>query len=298
VAASSPYNYALLGAAWLLGDRLRRERELRTQMQAQQAERERRAVADERDRIARDLHDVVAHTLSVIVLHAGGGRRIAAEQPERAGAVLSSIEALGREALRDMRRLLGVLHTDEGAAPPPEPQPSLSRLDALVERVRAAGLAVEVCTEGEQGDLPYGVDLSAYRIVDHDEYVYEALRAGASGFLLKDAPPEALVAGVRAVAAGDALLAPAITTRLIEDFARRRRRPAATADLSELTERELDVFRLVARGLSNAEIAARLFVGESMVKTHVGHLLSKLELRDRVQAVVLAYESGVVEPGT
>jgi DNA-binding NarL/FixJ family response regulator len=133
---------------------------------------------------------------------------------------------------------------------------------------------------------------------DHDEYVYEALRAGASGFLLKDATPEALVAGVRAVAAGDALLAPAITTRLIEDFARRRRRPAATADLSELTERELDVFRLVARGLSNAEIAARLFVGESTVKTHVGHLLSKLELRDRVQAVVLAYESGVVEPGT
>jgi signal transduction histidine kinase len=160
-----PYNYALLGAAWLLGDRLRRERELRTQLHTQQGERERRAVADERDRIARDLHDVVAHTLSVIVLQAGGGRRVAVEHPERAGAVLSSIEALGREALRDMRRLLGVLRADEGAAPPPEPQPSLSRLDALVERVRAAGLAVEVCTEGEPRDLPSGVDLSAYRIV-------------------------------------------------------------------------------------------------------------------------------------
>jgi len=132
---------------------------------------------------------------------------------------------------------------------------------------------------------------------DHDEYVYEALRAGASGFLLKDAPPEALVAGVRGVAAGDALLAPAITRRLIEDFARRRRPPAPPPGLADLTEREAEVLRLVARGLSNAEIAGRLHVGESTVKTHVGHLLSKLELRDRVQAVVLAYEAGLVEPG-
>jgi DNA-binding NarL/FixJ family response regulator len=131
---------------------------------------------------------------------------------------------------------------------------------------------------------------------DHDEYVYEALHAGASGFLLKDAPPEALVAAVRAVAAGDALLAPAVTRRLVEDFARRRPAPVPPPGLAELTERELEVFRLVARGLSNVEIADRLHVGESTVKTHVGHVLSKLELRDRVQAVVLAYESGVVEP--
>jgi DNA-binding NarL/FixJ family response regulator len=132
---------------------------------------------------------------------------------------------------------------------------------------------------------------------DHDEYVYEALRAGASGFLLKDAPPEALVAAVRGVAAGDALLAPAITRRLIEDFSRRRRAPARPRGLDELTEREAEVLRLVARGLSNTEIAERLRVGESTVKTHVGHVLAKLELRDRVQAVVLAYEAGVVEPG-
>lgn len=131
---------------------------------------------------------------------------------------------------------------------------------------------------------------------DHDEYVYEALRAGASGFLLKDAPPEALVSAVRAVAAGDALLAPGITRRLIEGFVRRRTL-AAPPGLAELTEREQEVFRLVARGLSNAEIAGRLHVGESTVKTHVGHLLSKLELRDRVQLVVAAYESGLVEPG-
>jgi len=131
---------------------------------------------------------------------------------------------------------------------------------------------------------------------DHDEYVFEALRAGASGFLLKDAHPEALVAAVRAVAAGDALLAPGITRRLIEEFARRR--PQTTlSGLGDLTERELEVFKLVVRGLSNAEIAERLFLGESTVKTHVGRVLSKLGLRDRVQLVVLAYESGVVGRG-
>jgi DNA-binding NarL/FixJ family response regulator len=132
---------------------------------------------------------------------------------------------------------------------------------------------------------------------DNDEYVYEALRAGASGFLLKDAPPEALVAAVRGVAAGDALLAPAITRRLIEEFSRGHRAPLRPRGLDELTVREVEVLRLVARGLSNTEIAVRLHVGESTVKTHVGHVLAKLELRDRVQAVVLAYEAGVVEPG-
>jgi len=151
--------------------------------------------------------------------------------------------------------------------------------------------------------LDGGADPAAARVLvlttfDHDEYVYEALRAGASGFLLKDAPPEALVAAVRAVAAGDALLAPSITRRLIEGFAHRRRPPAPPPGLAELTDREREVLRLVARGLSNAEIAERLHVGESTVKTHVGHVLSKLGLRDRVQAVVLAYEAGVVEPGS
>jgi DNA-binding NarL/FixJ family response regulator len=132
---------------------------------------------------------------------------------------------------------------------------------------------------------------------DHDDYVYESLRSGASGFLLKDAPPEALVAAVRAVDAGDSLLAPSVTRRLIEDFARRRRPPTPVPGLAELTGREMEVLRLVARGLSNSEIAESLFVGEATVKTHVGHILSKLELRDRAQAVVVAYESGVVEPG-
>jgi DNA-binding NarL/FixJ family response regulator len=133
---------------------------------------------------------------------------------------------------------------------------------------------------------------------DLDEYVYDALQAGASGFLLKDTPPDAVAEGIRAVAAGEALLAPTVTRRLIEEFTRlgaaRRARPAA---LDELTPRELEVLRLMARGLSNAEIAAALVLSDTTVKTHVTHVLGKLGLRDRVQAVVLAYESGLVTPG-
>jgi DNA-binding NarL/FixJ family response regulator len=133
---------------------------------------------------------------------------------------------------------------------------------------------------------------------DANEYVYEALRAGASGFLLKDVPPEQLVAGVRIVAGGEALLSPSITRRLIQEFASVTPAPAEPpAGLGELTARELEVFKLVARGLSNAEIAGELVVSETTVKTHVARVLMKLGLRDRVQAVVLAYESGVAVPG-
>ena len=133
---------------------------------------------------------------------------------------------------------------------------------------------------------------------DLDEYVYEALRAGASGFLLKDVRPEHLAPAVRIVAGGEALLAPSVTRRLIEEFARR---PVpggpSSAFLQQLTPRERDVLMLVARVMSNLEIAQRLFVGESTVKTHVAHVLSKLGARDRIHAVVFAYESGLVQPG-
>jgi DNA-binding NarL/FixJ family response regulator len=132
---------------------------------------------------------------------------------------------------------------------------------------------------------------------DLDEYVYGAMRAGASGFLLKDAPREQLVTAVRTVGRGEALLAPAITKRLIERFVERPAPLEAAPALAELSGRELEVLRLVARGLSNAEIADELIIGEATVKTHVARVLRKLDLRDRVQAVVLAYESGVVEPG-
>jgi DNA-binding NarL/FixJ family response regulator len=132
---------------------------------------------------------------------------------------------------------------------------------------------------------------------DLDEYVYRAMRAGASGFLLKDATREQLATAVRTVAAGDALLAPAITRRLIADFCRRPSYDLAGRVAAGLSERELEVLRCVAEGLSNAEIAARLFLGEATVKSHVARILAKLELRDRVQIVVFGYESGLVRPG-
>ena len=131
---------------------------------------------------------------------------------------------------------------------------------------------------------------------DLDEYVYQALAAGASGFLLKNAPPEQLIGAVRVVAAGEGLLSPSITRRVIERFARLPP-PGGTDALGGLTERERVVLKLIARGMSNAEIAAELFVSDATVKSHVAHLLAKLQLRDRVQAVVLAYESGFVRPG-
>ena len=127
-----------------------------------------------------------------------------------------------------------------------------------------------------------------------DEYVYEALRAGASGFVLKDDPPEQLISAIRIVAAGDALLSPTVTKRVIERFARTPR-PAPPKGLDDLSEREREVFRLIARGLSNAEIARELYISDTTVKTHITHILQKLDLRDRVQAVVLAYQTGVFE---
>jgi DNA-binding NarL/FixJ family response regulator len=129
---------------------------------------------------------------------------------------------------------------------------------------------------------------------DLDEYVYEALRVGASGFVLKDDPPEQLLAAIRVVAGGDALLSPAITKRVIKQFTRIPQ-SAPPKNLDDLTERELDVFRLIARGLSNAEIGRELYISETTVKTHITHILQKLNLRDRVQAVVLAYETGIFD---
>jgi DNA-binding NarL/FixJ family response regulator len=147
------------------------------------------------------------------------------------------------------------------------------------------------------GDGPRVLMLTTF---DLDEYVYEALRAGASGFMLKDTPPEQLVAAIHVIASGDALLSPAITKRVIEEFISRPPStisPERPPKLSELTARELEVLGFMARGLSNAEIARDLFVSETTVKTHVARILMKLDLRDRVQAVVFAYESGLVQPG-
>jgi DNA-binding NarL/FixJ family response regulator len=132
---------------------------------------------------------------------------------------------------------------------------------------------------------------------DLDDYVYGALRAGAAGFLLKDADGDQLVEAVRIIAAGDGIIAPSVTSRLIAEFAGRPQATRATG-LDDLTDRELDVLRLVAKAMSNSEISEELFVSETTVKTHVSHILTKLQLRDRVQAVVVAYESGLITPGS
>jgi DNA-binding NarL/FixJ family response regulator len=169
----------------------------------------------------------------------------------------------------------------------------MPRLDGIQATRRLAGLT-EASTPGTQA----GIRVLILTTFDHDEYVYEAMRAGASGFLLKTVRPRQLAAAVRDVAAGDALLAPDITRRLIEQFVRRPPPGSAVPlALDQLTPREVEVLRLVARGLSNAEIAAGLVVGETTVRTHVTRILAKLGVRDRVQAVVTAYESGLVQPG-
>jgi DNA-binding NarL/FixJ family response regulator len=185
--------------------------------------------------------------------------------------------ATGRQAIDSTRRL----------------KPDVVLMDVRMPELDGIAATREIVGDGEQA-----ARVLILTTFDLDEYVYDALAAGASGFLLKDAQPEELVAGIRVVASGEALLAPTVTRRLIEDFSRARPgRMEPPPGLEELTPREREVLGLLAQGLSNAEIAGRLIVEETTVKTHVARVLLKLGLRDRVQAVVLAYESGVVTPG-
>lgn len=172
-------------------------------------------------------------------------------------------------------------------------RPDVVLMDIRMPRVN--GLEATRMVLEMPGEVPRILMLTTF---DADEYVFSALRAGASGFLLKDATPDELVRAVRVVAAGEALLSPQITRTLISDYvARPAFRPTTELLQTQLTERELDVARLVARGHSNAEIAAQLFLAEQTVKTHVSRILSKLDLRDRVQIVVTAYETGLIRPG-
>jgi DNA-binding NarL/FixJ family response regulator len=202
-----------------------------------------------------------------------GLRKVLESEP---GIEVAGEAANGREALDVVR------HRRPDVALMDIRMPILDGLEAT-RRIVALGIGTRVLI------------LTTY---DLDEYVFAALRAGASGFLLKDRPPEELVAAIGIVVGGDALLSPSITRRLVEEFARRPGAESAPPALRELTPRELEVLQLVARGRSNREVADILVISEATVKTHVGSLLGKLSLRDRVQAVVFAYEHGIVKPGS
>ena len=170
--------------------------------------------------------------------------------------------------------------------------------DVVLMDIRMPGIDGLEATRRLVRSAPSSLRVLILTTFDLDEYVYDAMLAGASGFLVKDVPPAELAHGVRTVAAGDALLAPSVVRRLLSEFVRRPPPGAETpSELASLTQRELEVLKLVARGRSNTEIAGDLVVSETTVKTHVTHVLQKLDLRDRVQAVVLAYESGLVQPG-
>jgi DNA-binding NarL/FixJ family response regulator len=199
-----------------------------------------------------------------MILESEEGLEVVAEAPD------------GREAVAAIRRL----------------EPDVALMDLRMPVMDGIAATAEIAS-----DEQLSTRVLVVTTFDTDEHVYAALRAGASGFVLKDAPPEELAAAVRLVADGEALLAPSVTRRVIEEFARISPEPGARASLEDLTEREVEVMKLVARGLSNSEIAAELTIGETTVKTHVGNILMKLDIRDRAQAVVAAYESGLVTPG-
>ncbi len=212
--------------------------------------------------------------------------------------LLADDEALVRTGLRLILESEPDLEVVGEAANGLEAINSASRLqpDVVLMDVRMPALDGLEATRRLVKSAPRGIHVVVLTTFEIDEYVYEALRAGASGFLLKTAPADQLLAAIRAAVAGEALLSPSVTRKLIEEFVRRSPVRGAGVAVDSLTAREIEVLRLVGQGLANSEIASTLFLSEATVKTHVSHILDKLEIRDRVQAVVAAYESGLVQP--
>ncbi len=311
--------WLIMGAAWTVG-RAVRERRASAARSAEQLTQQ--AVTEERLRIARELHDIVAHSMSLIAVKAGIANHVAEARPQEARDALRIIEATSRGALTDMRRLLGVLRPDaddqallrgsfhvlvdtapdlmavgeagtgaEAVELARRERPDVVLMDVRMPQMDGIEATRRICGSPETA----GVRVLMLTTFDLDEYVYAALRAGASGFLLKDTPPGELLAAIRVIAVGEALLAPTVTRRLIAQFTRRPEplRPLAR-ELDGVTDREREVLALIARGLSNSEIAEHLHVSLATVKTHVGHLLAKLQARDRAQLVIVAYETGLV----
>jgi DNA-binding NarL/FixJ family response regulator len=309
------FGLAAVTATWFIAHDIRTRRELVVALEARSRSAEERAVAEERARIAREVHDVVSHTVGVVAVQAGAARRLFDASPAEAKQALAAVEMTARSALHDLRVLIAddhalvrsgfamILRADGGvevmgeAGDGLEAVAAASRLapDVVLMDARMPRLDGIEATRRILAANP-SVRVLVLTIFDQDDYVFEALAAGASGFLLKDIEPEELARAVRIIARGDALLAPSVTRRLVADLVRERPRLSATRRLADLTQRETDVLREVARGLSNREIAARFGVSETTVKTHVAHLLDKLELRDRVQAVIYAFEVGLVTP--
>ncbi|MFC9115117.1 histidine kinase [Streptomyces sp. NPDC057092] len=290
---------ALLGIAV----RSRRERLASLEERARRLEVERDqqaqlAAAAERTRIAREMHDIIGHNLSVITGLADGGKYAAGKSPERAAQALDAIGTTSRQALGELRRLLDRLdrpgrgHERHRSGPydgatAPIRMPGMDGIEAT-RRIVAAGDRTRVLI------------LTTF---DLDEYAHAGLRAGASGFLVKDAQPEELLSGIRAVATGDAVVAPSLTRRLLDAYAQHL--PAGDTEeeptpddprLTTLTEREREILTVIGKGWTNTEIAARFHLAESTVKTHVGRILAKTGSRDRFQAVILAYDAKLVEP--
>jgi DNA-binding NarL/FixJ family response regulator len=217
------------------------------------------------------------------------------------GVLIADDQALVRAGFRMILQMEPDIHVVGEAADGDQAvtQVAATKPDVVLMDVRMPGVDGIAATRRIAADPSCQARVVMLTTFDMDEYVYAALRAGASGFLLKDVPPELLVAGIRAVHAGESLLAPTVTRRMIESFLDRPRAPGAgeRQRLAALTSREQEVLRLLARGLTNTEIARELYVSETTVKTHVGHVLMKLGLRDRVQAVIYAYETKLIAGG-